>query len=99
MSPAEAAGAYVEAARRRAAAGEAEAELEDLWRAFAIDEASDAVAEALAAALEARGRSGAADEARRAHARAVETTDPDAVLSRRRRAPAPKGEIPGAPSR
>src|SRR5579862_7636003 len=36
VAPAEAAEAYVEAARRRAAAGEEEAELEDLWRAFAI---------------------------------------------------------------
>ena len=53
---AEAAEAYVEAARRRAEAAQYEAELEDLWRAFAIDPASDAVARALARALETRRR-------------------------------------------
>ncbi len=74
--PAEAVAASVAAARRRAAAGEGEAELEDLWRALAIDASSDLVESALAEALDARGRSAAADEVRRAHAQAVEVTDP-----------------------
>src|SRR5579859_1363430 len=76
VSAAEAAEAYVEASRRRAAAAQYEVELEDLWRAFAVDPASDPVAEALARALETRGRSAAAEEALRAHARAVAAVDP-----------------------
>jgi tetratricopeptide (TPR) repeat protein len=75
VSPIEAAEAYVEAARRRGAADEGEAELEDLWRAFAINEASEVVTAALAAALESRGRSAAADETRRAHSRARESSE------------------------
>lgn len=63
-----AADAYVEAARRRAVAGQPEAELEDLWRAFATAPSSATAVEALAHALEARGREAAADELRRAHA-------------------------------
>ncbi len=73
---AEAAETYVEAAGRRAAAAQYEAELEDLWRAFAIDPASDAVAQALARALETRRRAAAAEEALRAHEKAVGAIDP-----------------------
>ncbi len=92
VPPSEAAEAYVEAARRRAAAGEDEAELEDLWRAFAIDESSDVVIEALARALEVRGRPAAADEARRAHARATEVADPARVALARAPRTAPNRE-------
>ncbi len=77
---AEAAAAYIEAARRRAEAGQYEAELEDLWRAFAIDPANDAVAAALAHALETRRRQAAAEEALRAHARAVAAIDPPRAM-------------------
>ncbi|HEX3769684.1 MAG TPA: hypothetical protein VHV30_02410 [Polyangiaceae bacterium] len=77
VSPSDAADAYVEAARRRAAAAQDEAQLEDLWRAFAIDAAHEATAAALVEALEARRRFAAADEARRAHARAVAKIDAD----------------------
>ncbi len=73
---AEAANAYVEAARRRSAAAQYEAELEDLWRAFSTDPASDAVGQALAQALETRRRSAAAREVSRAHDRAVAAIDP-----------------------
>ncbi len=63
--------AYVEAARRRAVEGQHDAELEDLWRAAGACPASRAAAEALAAALEARGKPLAADEVWRAYARAA----------------------------
>jgi tetratricopeptide (TPR) repeat protein len=75
VSASEAAEAYVEASRRRGAAAQYEAELEDLWRAFAIDPANDAVADALARALETRRRSPVAEEVVRAHARAVAASD------------------------
>jgi cellulose synthase operon protein C len=83
VSAADAAEAYVEASRRREAAGQHEAELEDLWRAFAIDPAGDAVARALAQALETRRRLPAGDEARRVHARAVAAVDPGRALQAR----------------
>jgi hypothetical protein len=77
VSTADASDAYVEAARRRAAAAQDEAQLEDLWRAFAIDAAHDGAAAALVDALEARRRPAAADEARRGHALAVTAVDPE----------------------
>ena len=88
VSPAEAADAYVEAARRRAAQESADAELEDLWRAFCVDDSSGAAAIALAQGLERRGRAPAADEVLRLHAPA--TGDPARAAAihagRRRRA-------------
>jgi len=77
VSAADASDAYVEAARRRSAVAQDEAQLEDLWRAFAIDAAHEGAATALVEALEARRRVPAADEARRAHARAVAAIDPE----------------------
>jgi hypothetical protein len=87
--------AYIEAARRRAAQRQYDAELEDLWRAFATDPASDAGALALAGALEARGRGAAADAVWRAHAKALAPVDPGAstrVLAGRREEAATAGD-------
>lgn len=70
-SPEAAAKAYLEAARRREGAREKEAAFEDRLRAFEIAPHDEATAEAMAAALAARGRPGAADEATRAHATAL----------------------------
>jgi hypothetical protein len=67
--------AYIESARRHAALKQEEAELVDLWRAFAVAPADDQVAKMLGAALERRGRSGAADDVFRAHAQALASTD------------------------
>src|ERR1019366_1115923 len=83
VSAADASDAYVEAARRRSAAAQDEAQLEDLWRAFAIDAAHEGAASALVEALEARRRILAADEARRAHARAVAAIDPERAARNR----------------
>jgi tetratricopeptide (TPR) repeat protein len=79
LPAADAARAYVEAARRRAAQDQADAELEDLWRARAIDPTSEAAGEALARALERRQRGAAADEARRVLARSLRAVDPEAA--------------------
>jgi hypothetical protein len=83
VSNQDAAVAYVEGARRRVAAAQDDAELEDLWRAFALDPASVAVVDALALALEARRRPAAIEETRRAHARAVTASDPVAAAAAR----------------
>lgn len=90
VSPAEAASHYVEAARRRAAQSQPDAELEDLWRAVTVEGAGEPPAEALAAGLEQRGRSAAADEVRRACARTLAESNPEAAsrLHARRRASA-----------
>jgi tetratricopeptide (TPR) repeat protein len=77
LAPGEAAKAYVEAARRRAAQDQGDAELEDLWRAVAVDPTSEAAGEALGRALERRQRAAAADEARRALSRALAAVDPE----------------------
>src|SRR5580704_3263559 len=66
-----AAEAYVEAARRRSAQWDEEAALEDLWRAFSVDACTGRAVQALADALEQRGRHDAADEVWREHARQV----------------------------
>jgi hypothetical protein len=97
VSAADASDAYVEAARRRSAAAQDEAQLEDLWRAFAIDAAHEGAASALVEALEARRRILAADEARRAHARAVAAIDPERAARNRAvwRASARAMERPG----
>ena len=76
VSAAAAAEAYLESSRRRAALKQDDAELLDLWRAFAADPSSDAVARAVAAALERRARASAADEVLRAHALALAPADP-----------------------
>ncbi len=64
------AASYVEAARRRAKAGSADAEIEDLLRAFAIDPTSEDATRALADAQRNRGGSAAADETWRAYGNA-----------------------------
>jgi hypothetical protein len=69
VPPASSAEAFVEAARRRADERQDDAELEDLWRAFAVDAASALAASALSEALLKRGRGAAADEVWRAHAK------------------------------
>ncbi len=66
-----AAEAYVRAARRRAAAGDAEAEREDLFRAFEMDPGSSLAAAALVATYRGAGKDAAADEVLRMHAQAL----------------------------
>jgi tetratricopeptide (TPR) repeat protein len=68
--------AYVEAARRHAAAGHLDGEYEDLWRAWATDPTSANATEAVARALDRRGRSTAADEILRAYANSIAASDP-----------------------
>lgn len=68
--------AYVRASKRRGAQGDAEGELEDLYRAFEIDPASPVATAALVAAYEARARGSAADEVLRAHAAALADAGP-----------------------
>ncbi|MCL2725005.1 MAG: hypothetical protein FWD69_11270 [Polyangiaceae bacterium] len=83
-----AADAYLCAARRRAAAGDAEAELEDLLRAFEIDPSSTHAAVALSSAFVSRGRAAAADEILRRHAFALSSrgsTEQAAQVHRERR--------------
>src|SRR6185312_8517979 len=87
VPPSAAAEAYLEAATRREAGDQPDAQMEDLWRAFAVEPANPAVAAALAGALAARGRAGAADEAWRAYARAslgaaLNAADADAMHAR-----------------
>ncbi|MFO0756786.1 MAG: hypothetical protein U0359_09855 [Byssovorax sp.] len=109
VGPAEAASAYLEAARRREAAGDKDAAFEDRLRALELAPESDAAAEAVAEALIARGRAGAADEVRRAHAEALANIDESAdeetiraralgamAANRRRLAAALKAEDAGA---
>ena len=95
VSPRVEAKAYLESAHRRGLLKQDDAELLDLWRAFAADPSSDAVAQAVAAALERRGRPSAADEALRIHALALATVDPPAAMrvhSRRRAAASAAGD-------
>src|SRR5205807_2545573 len=81
-----AASAYLEAARRRAAAGDAEAAFEDRLRAFEMAPHDELAAEAMAEALGARGLPGAADEVMRLHAaHAAEATGQDPRAAHRRR--------------
>jgi len=82
VTPEGAAGAYLEAARRRVAAGDAEAGYEDRLRAFEVAPQDPGAAEAVAEALAARGLAGAADEVLRLHASAA-STSPAAVHRRR----------------
>jgi Tfp pilus assembly protein PilF len=87
VAPKEAAEAYVEAATRRFAAGALDAQMEDLLRAFDLDPTSSPAVAALATALTDRGKLLAADEAWRAHARALLPTEPKraATVHARRR--------------
>lgn len=82
--------AYLESARRRASLKQDDAELVDLWRAFAVAPSSDNAARALADALEGRGRPAAGDDVLRAHAQALAPADPigSARVHRARRASA-----------
>ncbi len=67
VSPRTASEAYAIAAERRALAGQKDAELEDLLRGFEADSSCPIVSFALADALGAAGRHGAADEVLRVH--------------------------------
>lgn len=91
VSAAVGAAAYVDAAERRARAGAADAELEDLLRAFETDPASPHAARALSAALERDGKPAAADDVWREHAaaaRAAGALVASAAIHERRRAEA-----------
>ncbi|MCL2449690.1 MAG: hypothetical protein FWD17_12155, partial [Polyangiaceae bacterium] len=95
VSPASAAGAYIEASRRHALLGNVDAEIENLWRAVAACPESELATRALAASLELRGRPDAADEVWRGHATAVAGTDParaSATHARRRAAASAAGD-------
>ncbi|MDB4944965.1 MAG: Exonuclease SbcC, partial [Labilithrix sp.] len=88
--------AYVHAARRRAAAGDASAESEDLLRAFEIDPTSPLATAALVAALQGEDRASAADEVLRAHAVALGKVDAAQALevhARRRAAALETGDV------
>jgi tetratricopeptide (TPR) repeat protein len=93
VSPAEGAEAYVEAAKRRAASGATDAELEDLLRAFATDATHAGAAESLATALAQRGKGAAADELWRAHGSARGAPE---VHARLRREALETGDLPRA---
>jgi len=92
VSPRNGAEAYVRAARRRAAAGEADAELEDLFRAFELDPSSPLATAALTAAHAARDRMSAADEVLRAHG-AASSGEASAVNARRRMSALERGDL------
>jgi tetratricopeptide (TPR) repeat protein len=81
--------AHLEASHRRFSSKQDDADLADAWRAFAVD-AGNPAARALAHTLEQRGRTAAADEVLRAHARAAATEDPGIAVEvhRRRRSAA-----------
>jgi hypothetical protein len=85
--PAEAAEAYVEGAARRSTQGAADAQMEDLLRAFDIDPTSSPAVAALAAALTDRNKWLASDEVWRAHAAVLVEKDPKraATVHARRR--------------
>lgn len=94
--------AYVRAAKRRAALGEADAELEDLLRAFELEPGAPYAAGALVAAHLARNHTSAADEVLRAHAAALHAREDDddaaAVHARRRASAAESGDLAHAVS-
>ncbi|MBX3185405.1 MAG: hypothetical protein KF819_00255 [Labilithrix sp.] len=85
LTPRAGAEAYVRAARRRARTGDADAELEDLLRAFELDPTSPVATAALVAAHGARDRASAADEVLRAHANALGDEGEAAEVHARRR--------------
>ena len=76
-----AAAAYLEAARRRAAAGDEDAAYEDRLRAFDIAPHDHAAAEAVAEALRARRHAAAADEVMRLHAATIGAAPPNPAAS------------------
>ncbi len=84
VTPEGAAAAYLEAARRRAVAGDADAAYEDRLRAFEAAPSDPAAAAAVAESLAGRGLAGAADEVMRLHASAASDTTPPAATHRRR---------------
>ena len=94
VSPADAAAAYLVAAARREAAKDKEAAFEDRLRAFEAAPSDPAAAESLAGALAARGRSGAADEVLRAHARSMGPEPARDVHRRRLLAALKEGDAP-----
>ncbi len=99
VSAQQAAEAYLEAADRRERAGSLDDQLENLWRAFDADPTSERVAVDLAAALVARGRIGAADEAMRAHAVSLRASHPErarAAHARRRVEAIEREDLPRA---
>lgn len=71
--------AYLEAAARRAARGDADAAREDRLRAFEACPTSEAAARGVARALEEEGRGAAADEVLRDHALALLVAGEDAA--------------------
>jgi hypothetical protein len=71
VTPEGAAAAYLEAVRRRSAAGDDEAAFEDLLRAFETAPHHPPAAQAMAQALAARGLPGAGDEVLRMHGAAA----------------------------
>ena len=87
-----AADAYLEGARRHETLGGKAAAFEDLLRACEMAPEAPVAAEKLAAALAARGRSGAGDEVMRAHAAAAGSRG-DAVHIRRMRDAAHEGDF------
>lgn len=97
ITPREGAEAYVRAARRRVAAGDPDAEIEDMLRAFELDPSSALAAAALMGAYSVRGNAQAADEVLRAHAAALEAAGQDAeaadVHGRRRESAIEAGQL------
>ncbi len=85
--------AYVRAAKRRNVAGDAVAELEDLFRAFELDPASPLATASLVAAHAARDRMSAADEVLRAHAHALAPAEAAEVHARRRTQALERGDL------
>ena len=97
LAPRAGAEAYARAAKRRGAAGDAVAELEDLFRAFELDPSSALATAALAGAHTARDRVSAADEVLRTHAAALSTSSDEAeaheVHTRRRKQALERGDL------
>lgn len=81
ITPREGSEAYVRAARRRVAAGDPDAEIEDMLRAFELDPSSALAAAALMGAYSVRGNPQAADEVLRAHAEALHAAGADSEAS------------------
>lgn len=97
VTPREGAEAYVRAARRRAAAGDPEAEIEDMLRAFELDPSSALAAAALMGAYSVRGNPQASDEVMRAHADALkaagQNSEASDVHARRRESAIEAGQL------
>ena len=96
LAPRAGAEAYVRAAKRRAAEGDAVAELEDLYRAFELDPSSALATAALTAAHTTRDRLSAADEVLRTHAAALASSDgaeAQEVHTRRRTQALERGDL------